>query len=313
MKKYFKAAGIFIFLFPVLLCAQQYATNDSFDKLVLDNGLINRIIILGSENGGIVTTSMKMKQSTSDFISEGSCEFSFEANDRSINGKDKWKIIDIRKIKDDHGGNGAAVIMDHPAVAIRITVNYLLYADLPLIKKNIVFENIGKDEIKIEAPDIESFKFNGDDGTHTWIMHEYGRQKALGPYVGDCYDPVVVAHQFRNKRGIALGNEAPGVMKRTTAFLKPQQFTIGLTNPEQIFGFRKWLRPSEKWESTWVFTALYENTSDPYEVLNTVSDYVRLHMGTRLSMIPAKPVFIYNTWEPFLHNINENRLCRDHT
>ncbi|MBK9391909.1 MAG: alpha-galactosidase [Bacteroidetes bacterium] len=144
---------------------------------------------------------------------------------------------------------------------------------------------------------------------YTWIMHEYARQKALGPFVGECYDPVVVAHQFRNKRGLVLGNEAPGVMKRTSAFQKPQQFTTGLTHPEQNYGFRRWLSQNERWESPWVFTAIYENSNDPYEVLNTtVSDYVRLHMGIRLNQIAEKPVFVYNTWQPFLHNINEKLI-----
>ena len=217
--------------------------------------------------------------------------------------------MNVGFIKGERDGAGATLILDHPSAKLRISITYLLYPGLPLIRKKIDIQNMSKKDIRIEALDIESIKFSKDDGTHTWIMHEYGRQKALGPYVGECYDPVVVAHQFRNRRGIALGNEAPGVMKRTTSFLKPQQLTTGLTHPSQNFGFRKWLAPSEQWESTWVFTALYENSSDPYEVLNTtVSDYVRLHMGTRLSQIPEKPVFIYNTWVPFLHNINDKLI-----
>ena len=31
-------------------------------------------------------------------------------------------------------------------------------------------------------------------------------------------------------------------------------------------------------------------------------------MGTRLSRIEKKPVFVYNTWEPFLHNINDKMI-----
>ncbi len=309
MKLSLKAAAIFHFLIPSALFAQQYASMESGNKLVLDNGIITRVILLGSDQGGIVSTSMKMKQSKSDFLGEGSPEFSFEADGKRIDGRDKWNFMKVNYINDRYGGKGAAVILDHNSADIRLTVNYFLYPDLPLIKKNIVIENTGKTELKIESADIESINFAGDDGTHTWIMHEYGRQKALGPYVGTCYDPVVVAHQFRNRRGIALGNEAPGVMKQTTAFLKPQRFTTGLTNSSQTYGFRRWLSPSEKWESTWVFTAIYEDSSNPYQVLNTtVSDYVRLYMGTRLSQIAEKPVFVYNTWEPFLHNINEKLI-----
>jgi alpha-galactosidase len=100
-------------------------------------------------------------------------------------------------------------------------------------------------------------------------------------------------------------------MKRTAVFQKPDQLTVGLTHPDQNFGFRKWLRPGEPWESTWTFTGIYDDSDDPYYVLNgAVNDFVRRHMGTRLSKIPEKPVFVYNTWEPFYHNINE-KLIRE--
>ena len=83
------------------------------------------------------------------------------------------------------------------------------------------------------------------------------RHEILGQYTGNCYDPVVIVHEVSQHRGFVLGNEAPGVMKRTSAFLKPDQLTIGLTHSDQIFGFRKWLKPGEPWESTWVFTRLF--------------------------------------------------------
>ena len=300
-------------LISVLICfvvdAQDYAVRESGDRLVLDNGAIKRVINLNSEKGGIVTGSMTLKNSKSDFIAEGTREFSIDVDGETVTGLDKWIVSDVSIIKDERKGSGATIVLNHPDKKLRVSLTYLLYPDLPLVRKKISIENLGNEEIKVEAPDIESINFAGDEGTHTWIMHEYARQKALGPFVGECYDPVVVAHQVRNRRGLVLGNEAPGVMKRTTAFMKPQQFTTGLTHPGQTYSFRKWLKNSEKWESPWVFTAIYENNSDPFEVLNTtVSDYVRLYMGTRLSIIPEKPVFIYNTWEPFLHNINEKLI-----
>lgn len=279
------------------------------DMVVLDNGKITRVIELDRTKGTVSSSSLKLSGGPSEFLATGSEEFSFFADGKKYCGLDKWKVVDTKPYQDDHGGNGASLTVENQEEKIRITINYVLYPELPLVRKNLVIENTGSREIIIESLDIESIKFGGDDGTHTWIMHEYGRQKALGPFVGECYDPVVVAHQFRNRRGIAFGNEAPGVMKRTTAFLKPQQFTSGLTHSDQNYGFRKWLKPSEKWESTWVFTAIYDNCSDPYEILNTtVNDYIRKFMGTRLSQIPVKPVFVYNTWEPFLHNINEKLI-----
>jgi alpha-galactosidase len=140
-------------------------------------------------------------------------------------------------------------------------------------------------------------------------MHDYARQKALGQYIGNWYDPLTIIHYVRERRGIALGNEAPGVMKKTTANLHPREVTIGLTHVDETFGFRQWLKPGESWQSTWVFIIPYSKTNDPSAVINgPVSDYVRDHMGIRLSEIKEKPLFVYNTWMPFRHDINENLI-----
>jgi len=293
-----------------ILSAQRFASR-SGDTLILDNGIVRRIIYFNAGDAGIQTTSYRLSTGKDEFLSPGSEEFSFEKDGRKITGSGKWKVVSIDLSAKEGKGNGSLVVLEYPGEGIRVSVTYILYPGLPLVRKKMGFTNTGQNETMIEALDIESILFSNDDGTHTWIMNDYGRQKSLGQFVGNCYDPVVVAHQVTNRRGIALGNEAPGVLKRTSAFLRPQQFTIGMTHPDQNFGFRKWLKPQETWESTWVFTAIYENSDDPYMVLNTsVNDFVRRHLGTRLSKIPEKPVFVYNTWEPFLHNIND-KLIRE--
>ncbi|WP_332367594.1 alpha-galactosidase [Spirosoma telluris] len=54
---------------------------------------------------------------------------------------------------------------------------------------------------------------------------------------------------------------------------------------------------------------VYNNHKDPDEMLNTaVPDFVRKHMGIRLSELAQKPTFVYNTWVPFRKNINEKLI-----
>ena len=291
------------------LAGQDFVSH-SGGKLILDNGVIKRTIQIDNDMNGIVSNSMMLSNGAGEFLSAGSDEFCFEADGRRITGRDKWKMISVEMIREETGGSGAVVILDHPAEKIRISITYILYPRLPLIRKRISFENRGINAIKLEALDVECilFRYSGT-GTDCWVMNDYARQKSLGQFTGNWYDPVVVVHEVRHHRGIVLGNEAPGVMKRTTAFLKPDLLTSGLTHPDQNFGFREWLKPGIVWESPWVFTGIYENSDDPYEVLNSaVSDYVRRHMGTRLSMIHKKPVFVYNTWAPFTHKIDEKLI-----
>jgi alpha-galactosidase len=300
-----------LLLTGTLVYGQKFATV-SKDELILDNGVVKRVIGFASGDHGISSKNFVLASSGDEFLSENTREFSFEVNGKIISGLDHWKKISVKAIDGENGGSGALVILELPESAVKAAVTYMLYPGLPLIRKRISIQNIGSSDIELESPDIEDLQFGQTAvGIECWVLHDYAREKSLGPYIGNCYDPVVVVHEINRHRGIAIGNEAPGVMKRTAVFQKQNQITAGLTHADQTFGFRKWIKPGESWESTWVFTALYDKSDDPYAVLNgPVNDFVRLHMGTRLSKISQKPVFIYNTWEPFLHNINE-KLIRE--
>jgi alpha-galactosidase len=133
--------------------------------------------------------------------------------------------------------------------------------------------------------------------------------KHLGTYVGNWDDPVIVIHNTTLRAGIVLGNEAPGVLKRTAFHTTDRNADIGLTHPGQDFPFRKWLKPGEEWESPGTFIAVYADTDDGYTVVNTVvNDFVRNHLGSRISAIKNKPVFVYNTWNPFRTFISDSLI-----
>ena len=105
-----------------------------------------------------------------------------------------------------------------------------------------------------------------------------------------------------------IGNEAPGVLKRTSVCLDGRSLTAGLTHADQNYAFRKWLKSGETWESTWVFSGLYVGKNPRQIVDGAVSDFVRKYMGIRLAEISVKPTFVYNTWKPFRTEINENLI-----
>lgn len=299
-----------IFVFQSFLVFTQPKNSTDTLITVIENGVIRRVIGYNTGNTGITSTSMKLQGSEVEFLSEGSEEFYFELEGKAYNGFDKWSFLSLKQIEDEFQGKGIALQLELKDPGIRIEIRYLLYPDLPLVRKKISFLNTGSKEMKLEALDIERIRFkNSRTGVHCWIMNDFARQKSLGQFISNWYDPVVVVHEVDNRCGIVLGNEAPGVMKRSTAFLKPELLTIGLTHPGQNFAFRSWLKPGEWWESTWTFTAAYDNSDDPAEILNGgINDYIRKHMGTRITQLEKKPVFVYNTWEPFLHNINDSLI-----
>lgn len=300
---------IIIFAFIKIGQAQNYAKLEN-QTLTLDNGIIKRVIQFSESKYGIVSNSLTLNIDTSEFLIAGSEEFYFEIDGKGLTGLDSWTFVSAQQITAENNGQGIKVILEQSNVKLKIAITYLLYPELPIIRKKIEFTNNSVAEMKLESLDIERVRFmNSDVGTDCWVMHDYARQKSLGQFIGNWYDPAVIVHQVNNRNGIVLGNEAPGVMKRTTAFLKPNLLTIGLTHSDQNFGFRQWIKVGETWESPWVFTGIYANSDEPSEILNgAVSNFVRKHLGTRLSKIKEKPVFVYNTWVPFYQDINEKLI-----
>ena len=309
--KYIIVAVSFLLL---ILSGRGYSqTNFSWqtDKLILDNGAIIRTIEFNNEKRTFVTTSILHGNNEENFVfSDASKEFSFEINGITCTGGDKWEFVKHEAIRDNKQGAGVMVTLKGTGEisSLEIDITYLLYPDLPLIRKYIAFRNTGDAELKLESLDIENLIISWG-ATHSWVYANYTRQKHLGTYVGDWDDPLVVIHDYRGQRGIVLGNEAPGVTKRTAYHTVYDDVCIGLTHSDQNYAFRKWIQPGEEWTSPEVFIATYDNSPDASNVINgTVNDYTRKHMGIRLMEISEKPIFVYNTWNPFRHDIDEQLI-----
>jgi alpha-galactosidase len=278
------------------------------NELIIDNGSIKRII--KCTNNSFFTEGLFLAGTERNYVRNSSPEFRFLMNGVKVNGDSGWKVISCKPLKDVNGGNGTMLNLEGQGLAkgIELTVSYLSYPGLPVIRKHITFRNTSSSDIRLEAVDVESLNLN-IDYVSTWVYHNYARMKHLGPYIGDWDDPVVVIHNTTLRAGIALGNETPGVLKRTAFHTSDRNADIGLTHPGQDFPFRKWLKPGEIWETPGTFIALYANTDDGFNVINTtVNDFVRKHLGTRISVIRNKPLFVYNTWYPFRTFVSDSLI-----
>jgi alpha-galactosidase len=280
------------------LYSQEYARiSDSI--LILDNGNIRREIKFSKQRGKIYSSSLTLAGDKNEFLSWNSEEFNFSVNDKHYDGQQLWKVISCSAAKDINHGKGASInIRSEQNPDFEADITYLLYPNLPVIRKNISFKNTGSKEIKIEAIDIENL-FVNFSFPECWVMSDYGRQKRLWPYIGNWDDPAVVLHHTTSHRGILLGNEMPGVLKRTAFTDTRSRILIGTTHTDQDFVFRKWLKPGETWSTPQVFIIPYNNTDDPSDVMNgPLNDFVRKNMGIRLAQIKEKPSVIYNMGIP---------------
>jgi alpha-galactosidase len=276
-------------------------------ELILCNGIVRRTIKLPSVDGKFLTISYKPLTGGFNYFSDTCTDFQFEVNNVVYSGRERWKMVNIEVITDDNEGSGAAVKLISQDKNVELTLKFLMYPNSPAIRKSLVVKNLSENIVKLESVDIEKFEVPGYyPVTFSWIYHDYGRRRYIGPYDGGKQDALIIVHDMNREQGIVLGNEATGVMKHTSVFFEAQDLCVGLTHKNSLFPFRKWIQKGESFETPQVFTMVYNHQKTPDLILNTaVPDFVRKFMGIRLSALKEKPTFVYNTWEPFYKNINE--------
>jgi len=279
-------------------------------ELTLNNGIIQRTIKLPSVEGNYITTSYKPVSGNFRYFLNSNPDFQFEVNDMVYSGKGNWNLVDIRTIIDSKEGDGAAVTLISQDNKVELTLKYLLYPNSPAIRKSLIVKNLTNEAIKLESVDIEKFEVVGfNPVTFSWIYHDYGRRRYIGPYEGGKQDALIIVHNMNSEQGIVLGNEASGVIKHTSVFWEAPEICVGLTHKNSPYPFRKWIEKGESFETPQVFTMVYNNQKTPDEILNTsIPDFVRKHMGIRLSELKEKPTFVYNSYIPFYLDINEKKI-----
>lgn len=298
-EKILSISGIlFLLLFPLI---QVYAHAVTLQE-TLDNGIVRRVV--ETLDGRVFTKSYSFVATGTEYIAKDSKEFSFSINDTIYTGLSQWRNIEMTT-----DGSSMTVKMQEPQDRFSVVLTYNVIPNLPVITKRIKITNNADYDLRLESVDVENIRVTLDP-IESWVLHHYARQKSVGAYAGKWDDPMLVIHDNETNRGMAIGTEAIGVIKRTTAFLDGKTLTAGVSHRGDTFAFRRWLKKGESWQSPDVFCALYEKCADPFAVVNTVvADYVREHMGVRIEQIAKKPQFVYNTWHPFMRDINEQMVC----
>ena len=287
--------------------AQETYAKWNNSELILDNGIIHRVIKLPTTTGKFSTTIYKPVVGEFKYFQPNNPDFQFEVDEKIYSGFDNWSLGEIKKINDSKAGNGAAITIVSEDKQVELTLCFLLYPNSPAIRKYLVIKNLSDKTVALESVDVEKFNITGYYATtFSWICHDYGRRRSIGPYDGNMQDALLTVHNSDWQQGIVIGNEAAGVVKHTSVFWQEPSICSGFTHKDARFPFRKYIKSGESFETAPVFTMVYNNHKDPNEILNTsVADFTRKHLGTRLSELQQKPTFVYNTWVPFRKNINE--------
>lgn len=309
MKNFYPLAFLFLTGSSFTATAQPFASWTK-NELKLNNGMVERIIQLPAITGAFTTASYKPVTGNYWYFEKANTDFQFEINRKVYSGRSNWVLKNISKLTDTKQGDGAAVVLISADKKIELTLQFLMYPGLPVIRKNLVIKNLTAASIQLESVDIEKFEVvEYWPTTYSWIFHDYGRRKSIGSYDGNMQDALINIYDNDWQQGLIIGNEAAGVIKHTSVYWQEQGISAGLTHKNSRFPFRKYIKPGEVFTTPQVFTMVYNNQKNPDELLNTaVPDFIRKHMGIRLSELTEKPTFVYNTWVPFNREINEKMV-----
>jgi alpha-galactosidase len=297
---------VFVWVLMAAVVSAQEVYKVDGESLVLDNGFVRREVRIAQ--GSISSVSLAALPGGENCISR-SREFSLLVNDVPVDGAEGWEMLSTRAASAEHSGKGVTVILKRRKnPALQVEVNYLLYPGMPVIRKWINFTNAGTTDLKLEGVTVENMQ-SAFSSTTSVVYHNYGRMKQLGTFVGNWDDPVIAIHDITHRRGMAVGNESPGVIKRTAYNTSANNIEAGLTLPGGSFPFRKWLKPGESWESPKVFVCPYAGSDNGFEAINNqVGEFLVRTMSSRIYQLKDKPTFVYNTWVPFRTFINDGMI-----
>ncbi|MCM5663290.1 glycoside hydrolase family 36 protein [Galbibacter mesophilus] len=297
--------------FSILICSSlSFSQNNKNQKnsiFEIANASVSRSF--NNRQNNWQTAFIHLKDSKDTLVGK-SKDFSFLWNGKRYSGLSDWTLVKTTNFKDEDGGKGLSVTLKEKVVnpSVEITIFYVVYSDIPVIRKWIQFKNLASKESNLEDLTVEDLSTNLNK-IDSWVYHNYARMKHLMKYEGDWDDPLVVVHDHSKRAGIALGNEAVGVLKRTAFHTTENNVEIGLTKPSSTYPFRKWLAPNETWESYKTFICLYSNRNDGFDVVNNeVNTFTTQYMKPQVLKLNEKPTFVYNTWYPFRTHINDSLI-----
>jgi len=180
--------------------AMSQKSNTEPENLVeLNNGCLLREIQF--QEGCISSTSLRMAGQERNYI-HASEEFSFRVNEQVVNGSSGWILEGTEAIRDKRSGSGTRISLagTNDLEGLLVEINYLLYPDMPLVRKWLRIENRSHRDMMIEALNVEDLQTDFSQ-VSTVVHHNYARMKQLGSFIGSWDDPVVVAHRSDIQRG----------------------------------------------------------------------------------------------------------------
>ena len=308
-----------LFFFILILMSTFFETNGQHHRILyhdvdqeftLSNSLFERKIQYYEKKNTITTTSFRLNSTGYEYILPDSREFSFSVDGQTISGSDGFFKYTDHRITENSSRSKLEIelngLKNTATENLILKLYYEIYNDLAAIRKWIEIINLGKDEKMIENMFVEDLFIDPSNSTGADIFKTYGREWTKPPFIGGKDDPAIFIRG--NEGSFITGNEAPGIMKYTSIYQGLNEIRIGLNPINHAYPFRRYLENNESFKSPQVFIIITSETIPEIAFENELGKYIRQYLGVKLFKKAFPPIFLYNTWNPFRININENLI-----
>src|SRR5512140_844417 len=111
------------------------------NELTIDNGFVKRII--SCTDNKLVSAGLFLAGVERNYLRSSSPEFQFLMNGVKVDGNAGWKVISCKPFQDAKRGNRTVLNLkgEGPANGMELSISYLTYPQLPVIRKHIKFRN----------------------------------------------------------------------------------------------------------------------------------------------------------------------------
>jgi alpha-galactosidase len=286
--------------------------------IILSNALFTRTLKIDRKNHAFYTTSFVNQQTGTEYSTNSNSpdknceEFSFKINGVKVSGGVDPGIFDYAGHEIKVGKNNAKLLkvslwgaVNSLAHKLEVTLFYEIYPDVPVVRKWMDIANKGAESVAITDLAWENIFLVPHNMYMVEIYGDYGRNVKRNPFIGGVEDPAILVYNPIREEGFIVGNEAPGLMKRTEVFKYASKIAVMMNESDSEFPFKRYLDSGESYTSPKSFISLFNGKKwqDAWE--GDFDDFIRKYLGVKLFEHDKTPLFYYNTWNPFRKNINE--------
>jgi alpha-galactosidase len=294
---------------PVFAAPAYIRMEQQGERWRIGNDFLERTVSF-SESNGLRTESLVRKSSGTDFTAYGrqrnefGPEFSFSVNGDHLDGRRSFQFGGAERIA-IQGGRALRVLLHDRKGRLDVAVYYAVFDHYPALRKWITIRNKSASTITLRRLCFEALDLGPGSPGDLQLSAGYGATPQALFFTGRASDAGMFLRNSRTGEGVSIINEAPGYLKRTEV---GQGWGEGLKvmYDTDLFPFERSVQLGETFESaksSLVFFQDHHGFEDSRWAVPGYMSNIVMRRGAAY-----KPVWLYNTWEPFVRGINEKTV-----